>query len=232
MILLAIDSSAVTAGCAVLKDGQIIAERLEKSGLTHSQTLLPLVDEVLRGAGLTAEDVDNVAVSAGPGSFTGVRIGIATVKGIAFSCDLPCYPVSTLDTIAFGTHGITGYIAAVMDARRDQVYNALYRIDNGTPVRLTEDRAISIAELAEEIGKLDGDVWLCGDGAALCYDRLGSALPNVRLSPENIRYQSGRGAALAAAAGCAEPVSPKDLLPVYLRLPQAERELNNKKGLS
>ena len=233
MTILALESSAVTAGCAVVcgDTGEILAEKLMNNGLTHSQTLLPLVDETLGDSGRTLADIDCIAVSAGPGSFTGVRIGIATVKGIAFTDDIPCIGVSTLDAIAYSAQGLGGYIAAVMDARREQVYNALYRVGaDGEINRLTEDRAISITKLAEDISKLDEAVWLCGDGAELCYNKLKEVCANVRLAPEACRFQSGRGAALAAAKlGRGAMTDAETLRPVYLRLPQAERELNNKK---
>lgn len=233
MTVLALDSSAITAGCAVVCDDEngILAEKLINNGLTHSQTLLPLVDDTLRESGRTLADIDCVAVSAGPGSFTGVRIGIATVKGIAFTDDIPCIGVSTLDAIAYSTIGLSGIIAAVMDARREQVYNALFSVGAGGEIkRLTEDRAISITQLAEEISELSETVWFCGDGAELCYNRLKNSLENVKIAPEECRFQSGRGAALAAlAAGKDAVISAEELLPKYLRLPQAERELNNKK---
>ena len=233
MTVLALDSSAITAGCAVVcgDSGTVLAEKLINNGLTHSQTLLPLVDETLRESGRTLADIDCVAVSAGPGSFTGVRIGIATVKGIAFTDNIPCIGVSSLDAIAYSSRGMGGYIAAVMDARREQVYNALYRVGNGGEInRITEDRAISITKLAADISQLDGPVWLCGDGAELCYNKLKAEIDGLELAPEECRYQSGRGAALAAIrTGAYAAVGAAELQPVYLRLPQAERELNNKK---
>ncbi len=230
MLILAIDSSAVTAGCAVYNDGRVIASCLEKSGLTHSQTLLPLINRVMDEAGVNISNIDRIAVSAGPGSFTGIRIGVSTVKGIAFTYKIPCVEVSTLDTIAYGAAGLNGYIAAVMDARRDQVYNALYRVHDGKVERLTEDRAIAVSELADEIAKLDDEVWLCGDGAAMCFGKLKDKLSNLRIAPDDVVYQSGDGAALAAiAAGECAVVEHDMLKPRYLRLPQAERELNNKR---
>ena len=230
MTILAIDSSATTAGCAIYRDGRPLAHCLEKSGLTHSQTLLPLIDRVLKEAELSISDIDRIAVSVGPGSFTGIRIGISTVKGIAFTNKIPCIEVSTLDAIAYGASELNGYIASVMDARREQVYNALYKVNDGVVEKLTEDRAIAIAELAQEIAKLDGDVWFCGDGAALCYNKLKDQLPNVNIAPDAVIYQSGDGVALAAiSAGQAAEVAHDALKPRYLRLPQAERELNNKR---
>jgi len=196
--ILAIDSSAVTAGCAIYRDGEFLAQRLEKSGLTHSQTLLPMIDNVLKSADVTIDDIDKIAVSVGPGSFTGVRIGISTVKGIAFTRNIPCVEVSTLDAIAYGAIELDGYIVSVMDARREQVYNAIYRSSGGVLEKVTDDRAVSISELAEELAKLDENVWFCGDGAQLCYDKLKDSLPNAKIAADDIRYQSGKGVARAA----------------------------------
>jgi len=227
--ILAVDSSAVTAGCAVCRNGEVLAHKLEKSGLTHSQTLLPLIDSVLKEAGVSVTDIDILAVSSGPGSFTGVRIGISTVKGISFTYNIPCVGVSTLDAIAYGAIELNGYIVAVMDARREQVYNAIYKISDGMIEKLTEDRAIAISQLADEIEQLDGEVWFCGDGALLCYNILKDKLSGVKIVPDNILYQSGMGVARAAlASGKDAVVSGESLLPTYLRLPQAERELNNR----
>ncbi|MBQ9993222.1 MAG: tRNA (adenosine(37)-N6)-threonylcarbamoyltransferase complex dimerization subunit type 1 TsaB [Clostridia bacterium] len=227
MNILAVDSSAVSAGCAILRDDKLISSGFVNVGLTHSQTLMPLISDTLRGAGMALSDIDYIAVSVGPGSFTGVRIGVATVKGIAFAQNIPCVAVSTLEAIAAQAVGHRGYVCAVMDARRSQVYNAIFSLDGGIS-RITEDRAISIAELQEELAALSGDIWLCGDGAELCYRTFGEA-DNIYIAPESFRWQSGYGVALAARDKIlrGEVVDAASLMPTYLRLPQAERELNN-----
>jgi len=228
MTILGIDSSAVSAGCAIVRDGRVLSEGFVNIGLTHSQTLMPLIDDALRRAGVTLEEIDRIAVSHGPGSFTGVRIGIATVKGLAFASDIPCAGVSTLAAIAHGAACADGVLCAVMDARRDQFYNALFRCEDGVVTRLCDDRAISADDLAAELDALGERVWLCGDGAQICMDKLGGRCAGVRMVPEAMRWQRGCGVAMAAAE--VQPVSAASLVPVYLRLPQAERELRARKA--
>lgn len=223
MQILGIDSSAVSAGCAVVKDGRVLAEGFVNVGLTHSQTLLPLISDTIARAGTSLSECDAIAVSQGPGSFTGVRIGIATVKGLAFTGGIPCIGVSTLEAIAFGAACAEGVLCAVMDARRAQVYNAMFACRDGAVTRLCEDRAVAIEELAAEINAAEQTVWLCGDGALLCFDRLSPLCPRLRLAPEAVRWQRGIGVALAAEGKPA--VDAAALVPTYLRLPQAEREL-------
>lgn len=232
MKLLALDSSAISAGCAVMEDGRMIAESFVKVGLTHSETLLPMAANTLANAKLTANDIDCFAVSAGPGSFTGIRIGVAAVKGMAFTRHTPCIGVSTLEAIAWGCVGFDGVICAVMDARRSQVYHSLFVFDEGKLVRLCEDRAISIEDLTDELSHEDGQIMLAGDGAALCFDAMRDKLPDIALAPEHIRFQRGFGVAMAAQRiyEGQGTVAPESLVPVYLRPSQAERELKKKKG--
>ena len=229
MTILAIESSAVSAGCAVSSDSRILSSGFVNVGLTHSQTLMPLISDTLRGSGLSLNDIDFIAVSAGPGSFTGGRIGVCTAKGIAFTEQKPCVAVSTLEAIAQNMTGFGGWCCPVMDARRGQVYNAMFSLDGGLE-RMMDDRAVAVDELAAEISAMNGIVWLCGDGAELCWERMKESVPNVRLAPVQLRFQNGCGVALAAeriaAAGGA--VHSSRLVPVYLRLPQAERELRAK----
>lgn len=231
MKILAIDSSAISAGCAVTDNGQIIAESFVKVGLTHSETLLPMVSNTLANAKLTADKIDCFAVSAGPGSFTGIRIGVAAVKGMAFTLNTPCIGVSTLEAIAWGCMGSNGIICAAMDARRSQVYNALFTFRKGELVRLCDDRAISIEELINELCLKEEKIYLAGDGAELCYSAMHDRLPNAELLPEHIRFQRGFGVAMAARRIYEEQgaKSPDELVPTYLRPSQAERELKKKR---
>lgn len=229
MNILAIDSSAVTAGCAVSCDGRVRSAAYADTGLTHSQTLMKLADHALDSAGMTVGDIDCIAVACGPGSFTGVRIGVAAAKGLAFAQNKKCAAVSTLEAIAYGVSGLGGICCAVMDARRSQVYNALFETENEIK-RLTPDRAIAIDELADELAQRTETVWLCGDGAALCLERMSGderLAGRVRLAPAQLVYQNGWGVALAAEAAAkrGELTDCFGLLPTYLRLPQAEREL-------
>ncbi len=228
MTILGIDSSAVSAGCAIIREGRVLSEGFVNIGLTHSQTLMPLIDSTLKQAGVALEELDRIAVSHGPGSFTGVRIGIATVKGLAFAGGIPCVGVPTLAAIAHGAVCADGVLCPVMDARREQFYNALFDCKDGQISRLCADRALSVQDLEREIAAIEGTVWLCGDGAKLCEEKLGGRCANVRVVPESLRWQRGFGVAMAAEGLPA--VDAATLVPVYLRLPQAERELRARKG--
>ncbi len=222
MLILAFESSAKPASVALLRDGSLLSQYSQCSALTHSRTLLPMAEDMLRNAELTLKDVDLFAVAHGPGSFTGIRIGVSAVKGLAWASEKPCVGVSTLEAMAW--HGLAagGYVCPVMDARRSQVYNALFEIREGMPVRLTADRPIALEELAPELRSLGGPVFLVGDGAELTAKYLDIAGIPYRLAPENLRWQSAWGVAMAARDKA--PGGADDLLPVYLRLSQAERE--------
>lgn len=223
-MILSIDSSAVTASAALTDGEKVIKSEFINAGLTHSETLLPMIKRVM--AGYTASDLDAIAVTAGPGSFTGVRIGVATVKGIAFKNDTPCISVSTLEAIAYNFTDTDCIVCAVMDARRMQFYNALFEVNNGKVNRICTDRAISIDDLRKELSVYENAV-IAGDGAELCYNNLG--LDNVTLADENRRYQNGIG--VSKAAENSEKITANKLMPVYLRLSQAERELKLKKEI-
>ena len=183
-----------------------------------------LAEDLLHQCGVTVSQLDGVAVANGPGSFTGIRIGVAAAKGFAWGLQLPLYGVSTLEAMAY--HGLAAgegaLVCAAMDARRSQIYNALFEIRGGKPMRLCEDRAISLAELGEELGKMQKSAFLVGDGAQLCYNTcLDMGIPAV-LAPGNLVSQSAWGVAMAAFGQTPAPA--EELLPVYLRLSQAERE--------
>lgn len=226
MKILAVDTSAKSASVALTENGEIKGEFFINTMLTHSETLMPMIDAVLKSTHLTPTDVDCLAVNTGPGSFTGLRIGIAAVKGIAFALDLPCVGVSTLLTMAYNFKYSGNIVCAVMDARCNQVYNALFDVSGDTPVRLCEDRALTIDELSAEISSSDRQYVLVGDGAKLCSSKM-TALTNVALANENVRYQRAAAAAFAAERLFEQgrSVSANELAPQYLRLPQAQREL-------
>ena len=228
MKILAFESSARAASVAVLSDGALLAEYTQNSGQTHSRTLMQMAEDMLRNCALTASDVDAVAVAAGPGSFTGVRIGVAAAKGFAWGRKLPLYGVSTLEAMALGAAVCDGVYCSCMDARREQVYNALFCVKDGEFTRLCEDRALAISELAAELSKIEAPVWLVGDGAKLCFDALHARLSQLRLLPEHLRQQRAAGVALCAQrmADAGEKGDAKTLAPSYLRLSQAERERN------
>jgi len=230
MKILAIDSSATAASAALVEDGKVLGEFYINTRLTHSQTLMPMVDEVLKCTQTELADVDLFAVSAGPGSFTGVRIGVASVKGLAMAQGKPCVGVSTLEAIARNLEHVEGTVCAVMDARCQQVYNAMFTARGGELERLTPDRALSVEELSQECENYAKPLFLVGDGAKLCYNKerfreLGAVLP-----PEPLVYQRACGVAKAAARVFAQggAVSAAALMPFYLRLPQAERELKKR----
>lgn len=222
MLILAFESSAKPASAALVKDGQLLSQYMQCSALTHSRTLLPMAEDMLKNAELRLSDVDLIAVTHGPGSFTGIRIGVATVKGLAWAAEKPCVGVSTLEAMAWHGLAVGGYICPVMDARRSQVYNALFKIENGRPVRMTEDRPIALDELSKEVTALNAPVFLVGDGAALCFEYFTAHGVPCVMAPDNLRWQDAWGVAMAAADKT--PGNADELLPVYLRLSQAERE--------
>ena len=228
MLILALDSSASPASAALLEDGKILSEFYINTKQTHSQTLMPMAEAVLRLSAKTLDDVDCLAVSAGPGSFTGVRIGVSCVKGLAMARNIPCAGVSTLRAMAENARGMDGVVCAVMDARCGQVYNALFRVENGEIERLCADRALPISELYAECKAYGDKLLLVGDGAALCHKTF-SAFGARLLQPQQ-QFQRASGVALAAQEQlCAgQTVTPDALMPIYLRLPQAERELKKK----
>ncbi len=225
MIILALDSTAQTGAVALCRDEKLVASFTLNTGNTHSETLLPSVEAVLKLGDVTVDDVDLFAISKGPGSFTGVRIGAATVKGMAFGKDKPCIGVSTLEALAYNLRGFSGIACPVMNARRSQVYNALFRVENGKIERLCPDRAIALADLAEELAAYgDVPVYLSGDGYEMTREALASC--NLGSTPEELIYQSGYSVAMCARAAyeAGERTTDAELVPTYLRLPQAERE--------
>lgn len=224
MLILGLESSAKSASAVLCRDGALLAQVFQQSGLTHSRTLLPMAEDLLKNAELSLADVDVVAVAHGPGSFTGVRIGVSTAKGLCWGLEKPAVGVSTLEAMAWnGLCAPPGnVICCAMDARRGQFYNALFTVADGVPHRMTEDRAISGADLAAELTQMARPIWLVGDGAALCREQLCAAGLEPALAPEIVRMQSAYGVCRAAAGR--EPQSAETLIPVYLRLSQAERE--------
>ena len=224
--ILALESSAVAASAALCEDETLIAQAFQNSGLTHSQTLLPMVEHLLQGCSLTPTDLDLIAVAAGPGSFTGLRIGVATAKGLAWAAQRPCAGCSTLESMAWNLAGFSGQVCAAMDARRHQIYNARFQVDGQCPRRLTPDRAISLDDLVQELAGTQTPQLVVGDGAQLCYDALTAAGIPAVLAPPNLRMQSAWGVArqALALAQAGQTLSPAQLVPVYHRLSQAERE--------
>ena len=226
MLILAFETTAKAGSVALLDDKKLLGESYQNTGLTHSQTLMVMAEDMLKAAGKTMAEVTAVAVAEGPGSFTGVRIGVAAAKGLSWGGEKPCYGVSTLEAMALTLGAYQGYVCPVMDARRSQVYNALFYVSCGALERVKEDRAIALADLSEELKTLEGPIFLVGDGSNLTYNTLRDAIPSLVLPPEHRMHQRASGVALAAAAQIAagESGDGAALTPNYLRLSQAERE--------
>ncbi len=228
MKILSVDSSSVTASVAITENGKVLAESFINNGLTHSQTLMPMVEKTINESGISIKDIDLFAITHGPGSFTGVRIGIASVKGMADVLLKKCLHVSTLEAIAEPLKNQDVIACAVMDARCNQVYTASFNKGN----RLCEDKAILIDELGEELKQYNKKIVLIGDGSILCYDKLRENIQQIEIADENIRYVHASSIGFLAEdkiKNGEEPVESAKLVPFYLRLPQAERELKLKK---
>ena len=226
MLILAFETSAKAASVALHDGNVLLGESYQNTGLTHSQTLMVMAEDLLKQCGKTAADVTAVAVAEGPGSFTGVRIGVAAAKGFAWGAQLPCCGVSTLEAMAATLGAWEGTVCPVMDARRSQVYNALFSANCGSYTRISEDRAISLQDLGEELQKMPKPVFLVGDGSKLCYNTLLERVDGLVLPPEHRMHQRAVGVALCAARQLARGEAPDGgaLTPNYLRLSQAERE--------
>lgn len=233
MTVLAMDTSAKAASVCLAEEDKIIGEFYINTGLTHSQTLAPMTEQLCKNAGVPLDKIDAVAVNAGPGSFTGVRIGVAAAKGLAFAHKLPCVAVSTLESMAYNMLGCDGIVCALMDARCGQVYNALFRVTGNSVERLCDDRAIALSALQTELQGCAERIVLVGDGAAIGFKSLSELPCNVLLAPMNKVNQTAASVALAAfeRLQAGDTCTPAALMPVYLRLPQAQRELNKKMGV-
>ena len=230
MLILALESSAKAASVALCRDGVLIAQSQQCSGLTHSCALLPMAEQMLKNTDTKLADVDAISVARGPGSFTGVRIGVSTAKGLAWGAQKPAIGVSTLEAMAQNAAHIDGLIVGAMDARRSQVYNAVFEAKGGELTRLTPDRAISLEELCAQLQGKQQPITALGDGGVLCYRYLEEHGVKCSLAPSMLLYQSAVGVGLAAERAYArgEAVSAQELLPVYLRPAQAERLRSSK----
>lgn len=221
MRILAVDTSAVCASVGVTEDGKILSESSINTGLTHSRTLMPMIDSTLRNGEIDLDSIDYFACSVGPGSFTGIRIGVAAIKGLADGLKKKCIPVSTLEALAYNLQGRCCTAVSVMDARCNQVYCGIFLVDGEEITRLTEDMALKIDELEKILPDYENVVFV-GDGARLCHSKLG-----YEIAPAGQLYQRGSSVAFAAEKSFSEEktVAAAELMPAYLRLPQAEREL-------
>ncbi len=226
MKVLALESSAKAVSVAVCEKGVILAQGYQNTGLTHSVTMMPLLENLLKTATLSLSDMDVIAVAAGPGSFTGLRIGVSAAKGLAWSLDKPCCGVSTLEAMAENGRSFEGTVICAMDARRQQIYNAIFDCRGGELTRRCDDRAVALAQVAEELRDDPAPKLVIGDGAQLCCDYLTAQGIACRMAPPALRFQQAAGVALAAErmALAGNTVSAQELTPTYLRLSQAERE--------
>lgn len=230
MKILAVDTSAKVTSVAIVDENGILSEFNSHTNLTHSQALMPMINSALSCSKISLNDIDCFACAVGPGSFTGLRIGIAAIKGLAYGQNKPCVGISTLDGLSYNLKGFDGIICAVMDARCKQVYTSIHEFCGEEMTVLHEDNAIKIDELEKILENYKKNIFLVGDGADLCYNILGQKLDNVFLSSNLLKFQKASSIGFLALAKLESGQSsqPSDLMPVYLRLPQAQRELIKK----
>lgn len=221
MKILGIESSAKAASICIWQDGKILADMYCNNGLTHSKTILLMIENMLKQTGENFKNFDKIAIAYGPGSFTGLRIGAAVAKGLSWASGISCTGVSTLEAMAQNVSSFNGVVAPVMDARAGQVYNALFEVQKGMIKRLCSDRAIALKDLSHEL-KTYPSVKLLGDGAEMCYQKLSNDVLGLELMPENIRFPRAWGVCECAKNQLG--VSADSLKLEYIRLPQAERE--------
>lgn len=231
MKILALESSGLVASVAVWEDRKIIGEFSTNFKKTHSQTLLPMLDKVVQMLELKLEEIDAIAVSKGPGSFTGLRIGSATAKGLGLALDKPLIGVPTVDALAYNLYGTKRLICPMMDARRAQVYTGLYTFEGGQFKIVCPQKACSLEEIAEQINALGKETILLGDGVPV-YEKMIKDMLHVpySMAPAHLAYQ--RAGALASLAAIyfeeGKTETAKAFKPDYLRVSQAERELMEK----
>ena len=227
MLILGIDTSGKTASVAMSEDDFIIGQNTVFTNLTHSQVIMPFCKKLIEDCGKTISDIDVIAVSAGPGSYTGLRIGIAGVKAMAYALGIKCCGISTLESLAYNLLGFDGIVCPVMKARLDLVYNAVFRCDGNKISRLCDDRIISRQDLYDELEKIGGKIIVTGDGAENFYGEYGNE--NIRLSPPLLRYQLAGSLCIASLEK--ETISPEMLEASYLQPVKAEKDLKAKSGL-
>ena len=235
MKILAIEASGPVAGCALLEDGVLTAEYSVQYKKKHSQSLVPMLDEMKRMLDLQLSSIDFLAVTGGPGSFTGLRIGAATVKGLGFALDKPVLPVPTVDSLACNLFGTDRLICPLMDARRQQVYTGIY--ENAGELRVIEPQCVAaLSEITQKLNALGREVIFLGDGVPVNEAALREqmAVPYL-IAPAHVNRQRAASTAVRAAQiyaerGAAALVSADDFRPEYLRIPQAERERGDKRN--
>lgn len=223
MRILAVDTSSAVASAALVEDDKLICECSLNNGLTHSQTILPIIDDVFKRSKLTPSDIDIFAAANGPGSFTGLRIGVTTVKGLAHAAGKGVVGVNTLEALAYNLTFCPYIISPIMDARREQVYNAFYKFENGEIKELVTPRAIALADVLCELKEYNEKVVFLGDGVPVFKEKIKEVLGDAALfAPQTANAQ--RASAVAEAAKGKPCINYAELVPVYLRKSQAERE--------
>lgn len=232
MNIVAIDTSGPVAGCAVMMDGDIRHLEVLNCGLTHSETIMPALENSMSACGITCKDVDAFAVVAGPGSFTGVRIGICAVKGLAHAVEKPCVRIDALETLAMNFYGSDAIVCPILDARRSQVYCAAFDMKNGMPERIMDDSAMDIAEFLASLPQ-DRRLIFTGDGLRVHTARIKETLPDAVIASANLSQIHADAACVLAEQKQNEWMDGRNLTPIYLRAPQAERERDRRirKGL-
>ncbi len=233
MKILALDSTENIAAVAISDGKKLIGSTVINAGKSHSELLLPAIESLMKAAGLNYSDIDLFACSSGPGSFTGVRIGVSTIKGLAFGYDKPCVGVSATEALAYNFIDFNGIICPAMDARRSQLYNALFLSENGQITRLTDDRTIPASELANELLNYNKPIYINGGGEHIIR-KAAEGNPNIMPTNEILKYQNGYSVALSALekyenCECKESFTDLALSPTYLRPSQAERMRNGEK---
>lgn len=229
MRILAVDTSSNVASVAIVDENKLVCECVLNNKLTHSQTLMPMIDEVFKKSELTPCDIDVFAVCKGPGSFTGLRIGVTTIKGLAHATDKPVCGINTLEALAYNLPFCPHIIAPIMDARREQVYNAFYKWENGELKEIAEPRAISLDDCLDELLKLGEKVVFLGDGVVVFRDKIKDKLKEQALFAPQLAC-TGRAACVAEAAKNKETINYGELAPLYLRKSQAEREAEEREA--
>lgn len=235
MKIIGIDSSGLVASVAILADGKMVAEYTLNNKKTHSTTLMPMLSEIVKSSEIDIGEIDAIAISGGPGSFTGLRIGSSTAKGLAYSLNKPVIPVPTTEALAYNLFGFSGLIAPIMDARRNQVYNGLYTFEKGEFKTVKEERALGIEELIEELDRdyTGKEVVFLGDGVEAYRFMIEEKLKAVHFyaPAQNAKQRAGSVAVLAEMYyNKGEYETAFSHVPVYLRLSQAERERKEKEN--
>lgn len=226
MKILAVDTSANVATAAVVADGKLVAESILNHKKTHSEKIMPMIDSVLKDAEIGINDIDLFAVANGPGSFTGLRIGVSTVKALAHAADKPIVGISTLEAMAYNLFDVDGLISPIMDARRSQVYNAVYRFERGLLVEVTEPRALAIEECLDGFA-VEEKVYFLGDGVPVHEEIIKKTMgERAVIAPVTALLQRASSLAVLAELKFIEGKSDtyQSLMPFYLRKSQAERE--------